>query len=81
MTVEGMAALEAARGGFLETLGRAPVGFQLGHGLAPFLSPVGTLHLTLHKRPRGALFGSETLLVPREISRGGYFRARSPVFQ
>jgi hypothetical protein len=63
MTVEGVATLEAARGGFLETLGRAPVGFQLGHGFAPFFAPMkGTLHVTLLKRPQAALYGSVSLL-------------------
>jgi hypothetical protein len=80
MTVEGVAALKAARGGFLETLRRAPVGFQLGHGLAPFLPPLqGTLHVTLLKRPQAALYGSVSLLFTasfrgdRILGSDGYF--------
>jgi hypothetical protein len=35
MAVKGVAALESARSGFLKTLGRTPIGFHLGHGVAP----------------------------------------------
>jgi hypothetical protein len=81
MTMIGVATLEPARGGFLETLGRAPVGFQLGHRIAPFRPLEGTLHLTLLKRPQGALYGSETLFLPRDILRGAYFGAKALFLQ
>jgi len=36
MAVEGVTTLESAGSGFLETFGRAPIGFHLGHGNTPF---------------------------------------------
>jgi hypothetical protein len=78
VTVKGVATLETARGGFLETLGRAPVGFQLGHGLAPIFAPMeGTLHVTLRKRPRTALYGSVSLLFTPHFSGEGILGVRA----
>jgi hypothetical protein len=45
MAMKGVATFEPAGSGFLETFGRAPIGFHLGHGLAPY-TPFRGVHMS-----------------------------------
>jgi hypothetical protein len=57
VAVKGVAALEAAGSGLLEALGRTPVGFQLGHGSAPFCPRWGRYIRRYSKRPDDEVMG------------------------
>jgi hypothetical protein len=57
VAVKGVATLEAAGSGLLEALGRTPVGFQLGHGSAPFCPRWGRYIRRYSKRPDDEVMG------------------------